>query len=115
VNDLLRHPDYQLSIGLILCKTRDRVAAEYALRDVTKPIGVSEYQLAAAHLGEPVADAFFRTLCRPTRSPYWTGVTLIFHLVTLRGVSFSPPQEPEEGYPAEGSCGADLFATGSDV
>jgi predicted nuclease of restriction endonuclease-like (RecB) superfamily len=48
VNDLLRHPDDQPSIGLILCKTRDRVVAEYALRDVTKPIGVSEYQLAAA-------------------------------------------------------------------
>ncbi len=48
VNDLLRHPEDQPSIGLILCKTRDRVVAEYALRDVSKPIGVSEYQLAAA-------------------------------------------------------------------
>lgn len=48
VNDLLRHPDDQPSIGLILCKTRDRVVAEYSLRDVSKPIGVSEYQLAAA-------------------------------------------------------------------
>jgi len=48
VNDLLRHPDDQPSIGLILCKTRDRVVAEYALRDVAKPIGVSEYQLAEA-------------------------------------------------------------------
>ncbi len=48
VNDILRHRDDQPSIGLILCKTRDRVVAEYALRDVSKPIGVSEYQLAAA-------------------------------------------------------------------
>lgn len=48
VNDLLRHPDDQPSIGLILCKTRDRIVAEYALRDVSKPIGISEYQLAAA-------------------------------------------------------------------
>ncbi len=48
VNDLLRHPDDQPSIGLILCKTRDRVVAEYALRDISKPIGVSEYQLAEA-------------------------------------------------------------------
>jgi hypothetical protein len=48
VNDLLRHEDDQPSIGLILCKTRDRVVAEYSLRDVSKPIGVSEYQLAAA-------------------------------------------------------------------
>ncbi len=48
VNNLLRHPDDQPSIGLILCKTRDRLVAEYALQDLSKPIGVSEYQLAAA-------------------------------------------------------------------
>jgi predicted nuclease of restriction endonuclease-like (RecB) superfamily len=48
VNNLLRHPDDQPSIGLILCKTRDRVVAEYSLQDVSKPIGVSEYRLAAA-------------------------------------------------------------------
>jgi predicted nuclease of restriction endonuclease-like (RecB) superfamily len=48
VNNLLRHPDDQPSIGLILCKTRDRIVAEYALQDVSKPIGISEYQLAAA-------------------------------------------------------------------
>lgn len=48
VSDILRHADDQPSIGLILCKTRDRVVVEYALRDVSKPIGVSEYQLAAA-------------------------------------------------------------------
>jgi predicted nuclease of restriction endonuclease-like (RecB) superfamily len=48
VNNLLRHPDDEPSIGLILCKTRDRVVAEYSLQDVSKPIGVSEYQLAAA-------------------------------------------------------------------
>ena len=46
VNDLLRHPDDQPSIGIILCKTRDRFAAEYALRDINKPIGISEYRLA---------------------------------------------------------------------
>jgi len=48
VNDLLRHPGDQPSIGLILCNTRDRLVAEYALRDFSKPIGVSEYQLAAS-------------------------------------------------------------------
>jgi hypothetical protein len=46
VNDLLRHPDDQPSIGIILCKTRDRFIAEYALRDINKPIGISEYRLA---------------------------------------------------------------------
>ena len=34
------------SIGLLLCKNRNKVIAEYALRDNSKPIGVSEYQLA---------------------------------------------------------------------
>jgi predicted nuclease of restriction endonuclease-like (RecB) superfamily len=43
VDDLMRHPDDQPSIGLILCKTRSRVVAEYALRDMSKPIGVARY------------------------------------------------------------------------
>ena len=33
------------TIGLLLCKTRDKTVAEYALSDIQKPIGVSEYQL----------------------------------------------------------------------
>lgn len=45
VDDLLRHPDDKPSIGLILCKERNRVVVEYALRGVEKPIGVSEYRL----------------------------------------------------------------------
>jgi hypothetical protein len=36
------------SIGLLLCKSKNRVVAEYALRDSNKPIGVTEYQLLAA-------------------------------------------------------------------
>lgn len=44
VDDRLRHPEDKPSIGLILCKTRDRLIVEYALRDVRKPIGVSEWQ-----------------------------------------------------------------------
>jgi len=44
LDDLHRHPDDQPSIGIILCKTRERLTAEYALRDVRKPIGISRYQ-----------------------------------------------------------------------
>jgi predicted nuclease of restriction endonuclease-like (RecB) superfamily len=47
INDLLRHPGDQPSIGLILCKTREQFVAEYTLRDIKKPIGISEYRLAA--------------------------------------------------------------------
>ena len=48
VDDLLRHPDDQPSIGLILCKSKNQAIAEYALRDMNKPIGVSAYQLQNA-------------------------------------------------------------------
>jgi predicted nuclease of restriction endonuclease-like (RecB) superfamily len=46
VDGLLRHPDDQPSIGLILCKTKNRFVAEYALRGINKPIGISEYRVA---------------------------------------------------------------------
>lgn len=36
------------SIGLILCKTKDKVIAEYALRDTGKPIGIAAYKIAEA-------------------------------------------------------------------
>ncbi len=36
--------DDKPSIGLVFCKTRDRVIAEYALRNINKPIGVAEWQ-----------------------------------------------------------------------
>ncbi len=45
VDDLLRHKDDRPSIGLILCKGKNRVVVEYALRDTRKPIGVSAYRL----------------------------------------------------------------------
>ena len=48
VDDLLRHPDDQASIGIILCKSKNKIVAEYALRDLGKPVGVSEYRLTAA-------------------------------------------------------------------
>ncbi|MBN1423282.1 DUF1016 family protein [Candidatus Fermentibacteria bacterium] len=48
VDDRLRHQDDRPSIGLILCQEKNRVVAEYALRDMRKPIGISEYQLTHA-------------------------------------------------------------------
>jgi len=43
VDDLLRAEGDQPSIGLILCKNKERLDVEYALRDVNKPIGVSSF------------------------------------------------------------------------
>lgn len=43
VDDQLRHEDDKLSIGLILCKTRSEIVAEYALRNLAAPVGVARY------------------------------------------------------------------------
>lgn len=48
VDDLLRHSDDGPSIGLILCRTRNRIIVEYALRDAQKPMGVATYQITAS-------------------------------------------------------------------
>ena len=45
VDDLLRHAGDAPTIGLLLCKGKNRVVVEYALRDTSKPIGVAEWQL----------------------------------------------------------------------
>jgi hypothetical protein len=43
VDDLLKTDIDNPSIGIILCKTKDNVDVDYALRDMKKPLGVSEY------------------------------------------------------------------------
>jgi predicted nuclease of restriction endonuclease-like (RecB) superfamily len=48
LDDLEREPGDNPSIGLILCRERNRVIVEYALRGVETPIGVSRYQLMLA-------------------------------------------------------------------
>lgn len=45
LDDVLKGEEDNPSIGLILCKDKNKVVAEYALKDMSKPIGVSEYQL----------------------------------------------------------------------
>lgn len=39
-----RHPDDRPTIGLILCKSKDTLVVEYALRDLKRPIGVAEWE-----------------------------------------------------------------------
>lgn len=48
VDDQLRHADDAPTIGLILCQRNNDVLAEYALRGVDKPIGVSTFELTRA-------------------------------------------------------------------
>ena len=45
LDDLVRLPDENPFIGIILCKSKDRIIVEYALRHADKPIGVSEYHV----------------------------------------------------------------------
>lgn len=45
VDDILKNESDHSTIGLILCQDRDRILAEYALRNINKPIGISQYEL----------------------------------------------------------------------
>lgn len=43
-DDLLRHPDDQPTIGLLLCRGKNELVVEYALRHLKRPVGVSEWE-----------------------------------------------------------------------
>jgi hypothetical protein len=45
VDDNLKTEFDNPSIGIILCKEKNKLIAEYSLKDMAKPIGVSEYRL----------------------------------------------------------------------
>ncbi len=48
IDDKFRHDSDAASIGLILCQDRNHLVAEYALRGLKKPIGISQYELTRA-------------------------------------------------------------------
>ena len=56
VDKQVKAPDDKPTIGLLLCKTKKRTVAEYALSGIDKPIGVAEYQLVRA-LPEPLVTS----------------------------------------------------------
>ncbi len=43
-DDLLRHCDDKPTIGLLLCRSKNKLIVEYALRDLKKPMGVAEWE-----------------------------------------------------------------------
>ncbi len=45
VDSLLKQPDDKPTIGILLCREKNNVEAEFALRDINKPMGVSEFQI----------------------------------------------------------------------
>lgn len=48
VDEQLRQEGDHDTIGILLCKNKDKLVVEYALSDINKPMGVSEYQLTQA-------------------------------------------------------------------
>lgn len=97
VDDLLRHPDDKPTIGLLLCKGKDRIVAEYALSGFNRPIGVADWKKQItealpkelkgslptveeieAELGEPMtqktaAESRGPSVCRESPARYGTG------------------------------------------
>lgn len=45
VDAQVKHPQDAPTIGLLLCRTKNEIVAEYALRDNSRPLGIAEYQL----------------------------------------------------------------------
>lgn len=61
VDGLLKKEQDNPSIGLLLCKSKNNVVAEYSLKDISKPIGVSEYKVTSS-LPDDLENS-----CRPLR------------------------------------------------
>ena len=55
VDDLLRHPDDQPTIGMVLCKSKENTIVEYSLRGINTPIGVSTH--TPEQLPEPLQES----------------------------------------------------------
>ena len=45
MDSLLKRSDDQPTIGLLLCRDKNNIEVEFTLRDMNKPMGVSEYTL----------------------------------------------------------------------
>ncbi|MBK5225435.1 MAG: DUF1016 family protein [Thermoleophilia bacterium] len=48
LDDRVREPDENPSIGIILCRSKDRTVVEYALRDSSRPIGIAAYRMVSS-------------------------------------------------------------------
>ena len=75
-----RHPDHRPSIVLILCKTKNQIIAEYAVRDMAKPFGVAEFKhLQDLSLPTEGNAADYRKnrggTCLPRITPNWSTIT----------------------------------------
>ncbi len=46
MDDLVKDEQDNPSIGIILCREKDKISVVYALKDINKPIGVSSYEIS---------------------------------------------------------------------
>ena len=63
----IKHPQDNPTIGLLLCKSKNKVVAEYALSDTKQPMGIAEYRLmeslpADLQTGLPSIEEIEKTL-----------------------------------------------------
>jgi len=74
LDDRVRLPEENPSIGMILCRTKNRAVVEYALRDSRKPIGVAAYRivrrLPAAFKGKLPEPAQIERLLEAVEVPW---------------------------------------------
>lgn len=89
VDNLLRHPDDQPSIGLILCKTQSRLIAEYALRDVHEPMGAAPWSTGGGHhrvryFHDSSHNSLYLTAAHTRNIDFWTGDRRLYHAVKDR-------------------------------
>ena len=73
VDEQIKTDKDELTIGILLCKNKDKMIVEYALSDIHKPIGVSEYQLTHQlptnsnlfyQVSKILKQSLLRTLCK---------------------------------------------------
>lgn len=67
VDRQIKHPQDNPTIGLLLCKSKNKVVAEYALSDTKQPMGIAEYRLmeslpADLQTGLPSIEEIEKTL-----------------------------------------------------
>ncbi len=66
VDDLLRHETDHKTIGIVLCKSKSNLVAEYSLRDIDKPLAISTY---VTKLLESIPEAMQKELGPPPSEP----------------------------------------------
>jgi hypothetical protein len=60
VDELLRHHTDEPTIGIILCRSKSKAIAEFSLRGMNQPIGISTHRI-----GNPMPEAFQDSLPTP--------------------------------------------------